>query len=149
MWRARYLGSAVVAVALVVIAVLALRPAASETRTDEATIDGILREALRFWDVPGAALAVVRDDRVFYLKGFGVRELGKPEPVTPDTVFPLASCTKAFTTTALAMLADEGKLTWDDPVGKHVPYFHLSDPAADALVTLRDLVSHRTGVGAN
>src|SRR5207249_476645 len=65
------------------------------------------------------------------------------------TVFPLASCTKAFTTTAMAMLVDEGKMHWDDAVRSHVAYFHLSDPAADAAVTLRDLVSHRTGVGAN
>src|SRR2546421_11726724 len=124
---ARYLGSGLVFVALVVIAVVALRPAASETSNPAATIDAIMREALRAWAVHGAALAVVRDDRVIYLKGFGVRELGKPEPVTPDTVFPLASCTKAFTTTAIALLADEGKLAWDDPVRKHVPYFHLSD----------------------
>ena len=54
--------------------------------------------------------------------------------MTPDTIFPLASCTKAFTTTAMAMLVDEGKMSWDDPVRKHVPYFHLSDPLADGPV---------------
>jgi CubicO group peptidase (beta-lactamase class C family) len=86
---------------------------------------------------------------VIYLKGHGVKELDKKDPVTPDTVFPLASCTKAFTTTAMAMLVDEGKVRWDDPVRKHVEFFHLSDPSADALVNLRDLVSHRTGVGTH
>jgi CubicO group peptidase (beta-lactamase class C family) len=94
-------------------------------------------------------LVVVRDDRLVYLKGFGVREAGKPEPVTPDTVFPLASCTKSFTTLAMGILVDEGKMDWDDPVRKHVPYLHLSDPLADATVTLRDLVAHRTGVASH
>src|SRR5262249_57330656 len=85
--------------------------------------------------------------RVIIARGYGVKQLGKKEPVTGDTLFPLASCTKAFTTTAMAMLVDEGKLQWDDLVRKHVPYFRLADPLADANVTLRDLVCHRTGVG--
>lgn len=132
-----------------IVAVLGLlswpRPAASKpvTPTD---IDALVREALDVWGVPGVAVAVVRDDEVIYLKGHGVRELGRPEPVTPDTLFPIASCTKGFTTAAMAMLADEGKLDWDDPVRKHVPYFRLYDPAADVAVTLRDLVTHRTGL---
>ncbi len=116
---------------------------------DAPAVDAILQDALKAWKVPGVAVAIVSRGRVVYLKGFGVRELGGRQPVTADTIFPLASCTKAFTTTALAMLADEGKLRWDDPVRKHVGYFHLSDPAADALVTLRDLVSHRTGLSGH
>jgi CubicO group peptidase (beta-lactamase class C family) len=116
---------------------------------DSATIDRIVEEALGFWQVPGVAVAIVRDDKVICLKGFGVREIGKDDPVSPETLFPLASCTKAFTTTAMAVLVDEGKMSWDDPVRKHVEFFHLSDPSADALVTLRDLVSHRTGVGSH
>ena len=118
-------------------------------QTDSAAIDRIVKEALRFWQVPGLAVAIIRDDEVVYLKGFGVKEIGKDSPVTPDTLFPLASCTKAFTTTAMAMLVDEGKMSWDDPVRQHVEFFHLSDPSADALVTLRDLISHRTGVGSH
>jgi CubicO group peptidase (beta-lactamase class C family) len=109
-------------------------------------IDELALGALRAWDVPGAALVVVTPDRVVHLKGYGLRELGG-KPVTPDTVFPLASCTKAFTTALVAALADDGKVAWDDPVRKHLPAFRLSDPAADALVRLRDLGSHRTGVG--
>ena len=69
--------------------------------------------------------------------------------MTPDTLFPLASCTKAFTTTLLAMLADEGQLAWDDPVRKHLPTFKLSDPNADALLTVRDLLCHRTGIAGH
>lgn len=108
--------------------------------------DTVVREALDAWGVPGAAVAVVRGDEVVYLAGHGVREVGSPERVTPDTLFPIASCTKAFTTTAMAMLVDDGKMRWDDPVRMHVPYFRLHDPVADAAVTLRDLVTHRTGV---
>jgi CubicO group peptidase (beta-lactamase class C family) len=118
------------------------RPLLSEL----AAFDAVVQEALEAWDVPGAAIAVVRDDEVIYLNGHGVKELGRPEPVTPDTLFPIASCTKAFTTTALAMLVDEGLVSWDDPVRKHVDYFRLADPLADERVTLRDLVCHRTGV---
>ena len=92
------------------------------------------------------AVAVIKDDRVIYLKGFGVLEAGGNAPVTPDTLFQIASTSKAFTTTAMAMLVDEKKMSWDDPVRKHVDYFHLSDSCADSLVTLRDVVSHRTGL---
>ena len=106
-----------------------------------------MRDALHAWQVPGAALAIVKDDRVIYLKGFGVANVESKEPVTPETVFAIGSCTKSFTSAALAMLADEGKIDWDDPVRKHVPFFHLADPLADANVTLRDLLCHRTGIG--
>jgi CubicO group peptidase (beta-lactamase class C family) len=110
-------------------------------------IDIIVKEALAKWKAPGLAVAVVHQDRLVYLKGFGVKELGKDDRVTPDTVFPLASCSKALTVTALAMLVDDGKLAWDDPVRKHLPSFKLKDPCADANVTLRDLLTHRTGLG--
>ena len=89
---------------------------------------------------------IVQDDRVVYLKGFGVREQGKSDPVTPRTVFPIASCSKAFTATLVAMLVDEGKLKWDDKVRDHLEYFHLSDDLADREVTIRDLLCHRTGM---
>jgi CubicO group peptidase (beta-lactamase class C family) len=112
-------------------------------------IDELARQTMAQWKVPGLALVVVQNDRLVYLKGFGVREAGKPGPVSPDTVFPIASCTKSFTTLAMGMLVDDGKMDWDDPVRKHVPYFHLSDPLADAAVTLRDLAAHRTGVGSH
>jgi CubicO group peptidase (beta-lactamase class C family) len=128
------------------VVLFVLRPASAH---DPEAIDALVRNALKAWHVPGAAVAVVRDGEVVYLKGHGVRAVGGREAVTPDTVFPLASCTKAFTTTALAMLVDEGKLAWDDPVRKHVSFFHLSDPLADRDVTLRDLLCHRTGLGGH
>jgi CubicO group peptidase (beta-lactamase class C family) len=112
-------------------------------------LDTLVEAALRAWDVPGAAVGVLRDDRIEYLAGHGVKKLGDRLTVTPDTLFPLGSCTKGFTTTALAMLVEEDKLHWDDPVRKHVPFFHLSDPLADNAVRLRDLLCHRTGVGTH
>lgn len=113
-----------------------------------AAIDARTEAARRAWDVPGVAVVVVTPDRTLYLKGHGRRDPAGG-PVTPDTVFPLASCTKAFTSALIARLADERKLSWDDAVRKHLPAFHLADPAADALVALRDLAAHRTGVAAH
>src|SRR5437660_3204106 len=113
----------------------------------EATeIDQLIARAMGTWHVPGTALAIVRNDAVVYLKGYGIRDITTHEPVTPDTIFAIGSTTKAFTTTAMAMLVDEEKMSWDDPVRKHIEFFHLSDPLADAAVTLRDLVTHRTGL---
>lgn len=120
------------------------RAAAQNVRAE--AIDALMKQSLKSWDVPGAALGIVKDDRVIYLKGFGVREDGKPAAVTADTVFPIASCTKSFTALTVAMLADEGKMDWDDPVRKHLDWFRLADPLADANVTLRDLIAHRSGV---
>jgi CubicO group peptidase (beta-lactamase class C family) len=109
-------------------------------------IDTLVERTLKRWHVPGVAIAIVRGDKVIYLKGHGVRSIEDNAKVTPDTLFPIASCTKSFTTAALALLVDEGKMRWDDPPGKYVPYFHLSDPLVDREVTLRDLVTHRTGL---
>jgi CubicO group peptidase (beta-lactamase class C family) len=113
---------------------------------DTTAVDRIATTTMLRWRVPGLAIAIVRDDRIVYVKGFGVKEIGKPEPITADTLFELGSTTKAFTSTAAALLVGEKKLAWDDPVRKHVTWFHLSDPCADSLVTLRDLLTHRTGV---
>src|SRR5262249_8252603 len=113
------------------------------------TVDEIARAALRAWAAPGIALGIVRDGKLVYLAGHGVKKLGEKEPVTPDTLFPLASCTKAFTTTALAMMVGAGRMDWDDPVRNYLEYFRLADPSADRLVTLRDLVCHRSGLGSH
>src|SRR5262249_1795868 len=110
-------------------------------------VDAIVQEALKAWQVPGAAVALVRGDEGIYLKGHGLPHLGKPDPVTPETLFAIGSTTKAFTATAVGMLVDDGKMAWDDLVRKHVEFFHLADPLADANVTLRDLLCHRTGLG--
>jgi CubicO group peptidase (beta-lactamase class C family)/outer membrane lipoprotein-sorting protein len=96
--------------------------------------------------VPGVALAVVKDDQVILSRGFGLRDVDRNLPVTDETLFAIGSATKAFTATLIGMLVDEGTMTWDDPVRKHLPDFHLKEPAADDRVTIRDLLCHRTGL---
>jgi len=112
---------------------------------DFTAIDKIVENAREAFGIPGVAVAVVHGDET-YVQGYGNKELGKDDPVNPDTLFAVGSVTKAFTTTAMAMLIDEGKMAWDDHPRKHVPEFKLHDPLADANVTLRDLVAHRTGL---
>ena len=105
------------------------------------------RNALKKFDTPGAAVAVVKDGRVVLARGYGVRRLGEAAPVDAHTLFQIASNTKAFTTAALAMLVDEKRLAWDDPVTKHLPWFQLSDPYVTRELTVRDLLTHRSGLG--
>ncbi|HYE16211.1 MAG TPA: serine hydrolase, partial [Pyrinomonadaceae bacterium] len=109
-------------------------------------IDEYAARAGRDWKVPGFAVAIVKDDKVVFAKGYGVRELGKPGTVDADTLFAIASNTKAFTSAALAVLVDEGKLKWDDPVTKYLPYFQMYDPYVTREITVRDLLSHRSGL---
>jgi len=97
--------------------------------------------------VPGMAIAVVKDDEVLLTHGFGIANVEKATPVTPETIFAIGSSTKAFTSTLVGMLVDEGKMDWDDPVSKYMPYFQM-DAESDnesTEVTLRDVLSHRTG----
>jgi CubicO group peptidase (beta-lactamase class C family) len=101
---------------------------------------------MRAWNVPGVSIAVVADDSVVYARGFGVREVGRPEPVDEHTLFGVMSTTKAFTSAAVAMLVDEEKLAWDDPVTLHLPGFELPDPWITRQFTVRDLLSHRSGL---
>jgi CubicO group peptidase (beta-lactamase class C family) len=142
-------GSVIMSAILFAGLALAAPGHAPATSFDEKTVDELVADALRAWEVPGTIVVVVRRDRVMYIKGTGVREAGRSTPMTPDTVFPLASCSKGFTTTLVAMLASDGKLSWDDPVRKHLPDFLLTDPHSDALVTLRDLACHRTGLASH
>ncbi len=131
----------------VTVAILGLFAVSVPAQTIEtASVDRIVEEALKTWQVPGASLAIVQNDKVVHLKGYGVKEKGGNAPVTPDTLFAIGSTSKAFTTTAMAMLVDEGKINWDDPVRKHIEFFRLSDPLASEQVTLRDIITHRTGL---
>jgi CubicO group peptidase (beta-lactamase class C family) len=126
---------------------LSLSALAQGPTFDARAVDKLVNGTLKAWQIPGAAVAIVRNDRVVYVHGYGTKELGGTDPVTPDTLFQIASTSKAFTTASMAILAAEGKLSWDDPVKKHVPYFRVDDMCVDSQVTLRDLVSHRTGLG--
>jgi CubicO group peptidase (beta-lactamase class C family) len=109
------------------------------------TEDYIVR-ALAEWQAAGIALAVVQDTEVVYSRGFGVREVGKAARVDPDTLFQVGSTTKAFTTAALGILVDEGKLRWDDPLVSHLPWFKVQDPWITQQLTVRDAVTHRSGI---
>jgi CubicO group peptidase (beta-lactamase class C family) len=99
------------------------------------------------WSIPGLAVAVVHHDEVIMARGFGVRRLGESARVDENTLFGVASTTKAMTVAALAVLVDEGHISWDDRVVDLMPEFRLSDPWATANTTIRDLLSHRVGVG--
>jgi CubicO group peptidase (beta-lactamase class C family) len=132
-----------------VLVVLLAGPARADhsaAKLDRKAIDAHLADAVKLWQVPGLACAVVRGDEV-YLGAAGVRRAGGKERLTADTIFSIGSCTKAFTATALGILVDEKKADWDDRVRKHLLWFRLSDPLADREVRLRDLLCHRTGLG--
>ncbi len=107
---------------------------------------GRIRGALEAWKVPGAAIAVVRGGEVLLAEGFGTRDRERVLPVTENTLFAIGSATKAFTTFVLASMVDEGALDWDDRVRDLVPGFRLEDPHAAAELTVRDLVTHRSGL---
>ncbi len=109
--------------------------------------DAYAAQAVKDWNTTGLAIAVVKDGQVVFAKGYGVRESGKPLPVDTATLFAIASTTKAMTAAALGMLVDEGKLSWDDPVTRHLPTFQLYDPYVTREVTVRDLLTHRAGLG--
>ena len=111
-----------------------------------AALDPYIHEAMQKWQVPGLAIAVVKDGELVLARGYGDRTLGKDEKVTEGTIFPIASCTKSVTAACIAILVDEGQLAWDDPVQKHLPEFRVADPYVSQHVTIRDLLSHRTGL---
>ncbi len=120
---------------------------AKEKSRPLAGLDAQVARAMEVFAVPGMSVAVVKDGEVVHAKGYGVRRLGEPAPVDADTLFGIASNTKAFTCTALSILAEDGRLDWDDPVTKHLPEFQMYDPWVTREVTLRDLVTHRAGLG--
>ncbi|MBE0591875.1 MAG: beta-lactamase family protein, partial [Gemmatimonadales bacterium] len=109
-------------------------------------LDAYVERVLRDWEAPGIAVAVVKDDRVVLERGYGTRQIGGREPVDAQTLFAIASTTKAFTAAALAILVDEGRLHWNDRVADVLPGFQLSDPYASHEMRVRDLLSHRSGL---
>jgi CubicO group peptidase (beta-lactamase class C family) len=145
------MGCRSLAYTIVVGAVLSstLRAQASPSPTDSrlAGFDEYVAKSVKDWNVAGLAIAVVKDGRVVFEKAYGVRQLGRPEPVDTATLFNAASTTKAMTAVAVGMLVDEGKLQWDDPVIKHLPGFQLYDPYVTRELTIRDLLTHRAGLG--
>jgi CubicO group peptidase (beta-lactamase class C family) len=108
-------------------------------------LDSWIAKAMTEWQTPGLTLAVVRRDTVLLAKGYGVREIGKPDPVDAETVFSIGSCSKAFTATLVAGLVGEGRLGWEDRAIDHLAWFRLWDPWVTEQVTIRDLLAHRVG----
>ncbi|OON59968.1 serine hydrolase [Massilia sp. KIM] len=132
--------------ALAQVPVAAPAPAAA-AQAPAYNLEADVRRVMKEFDVPGIAIAVVKDGKVLAAQGFGVRKLGDPTPVDGKTLFEIASNSKAFTAAGLAMLVDQGKLDWDDPVIKHLPDFRMYDAYVTAEMTVRDLLTHRSGLG--
>lgn len=109
--------------------------------------DGYVRRVMQTFSVPGLSVAIVKDGRVVLAKGYGVRRMGDPAPVDERTRFGIASNTKLFTATALALLVEEGKLEWDAPVIRYLPWFAMYDPYVTRELSVRDLLVHRSGLG--
>jgi CubicO group peptidase (beta-lactamase class C family) len=136
---------------VLLLVVCLITPAQSLTQNGAAPpnlngFDGFVEQVMKDWKVPGIAVAIVKDGQVVYANGFGFRDVKKGLKVTPDTLFAIGSCSKAFTATALAILADEGKLDWDKPVRDYLPDFRLQDAYATARLRPRDLVTHQSGL---
>jgi CubicO group peptidase (beta-lactamase class C family) len=110
-------------------------------------IDSLVEKTLKAFDVPGIAVAVIKDGKIIHSKGYGVRSLNTKQKVDENTLFGIASNSKAFTAAALGMLVDEGKIKWDDKVIDYVPEFRLYNPYVTEEFTIRDLLTHRSGLG--
>ena len=118
----------------------------ARARDHLANFDGVVTKAMSESKIPGASVAIVREGKVIYAKGFGYRNLDKKSPVTTETLFAIGSITKSFTALAFGILCDEGKVDWNQPVRNYLPTFQLDDPIATDHATARDLFSHRTGL---
>lgn len=129
-----------------VLFLCAARSAPAQNRPP-ADLDEYVARAMKTFDVPGMALAIVKNGRVVVAKGYGVRKLGEATPVDENTLFGIGSNTKAFTAAALATLVDEGKIHWDDPVSDHLPGFVMNTPYVSKEMQIRDLLCHRSGLG--
>jgi CubicO group peptidase (beta-lactamase class C family) len=138
-------------VLLLLMLSLRLAPAAPAQQPRDAAVardlDGFIRKGMRQWEIPGLSVAVVHGDSVVLLRGYGVRRLDQPGAVDSRTLFGMMSTTKALTTTAVAMLVDDGRLGWDDPVTRWVPEFAMPDPYVTRELTVEDLLTHRGGLG--
>jgi CubicO group peptidase (beta-lactamase class C family) len=120
--------------------------AADTSTTALSSLDAFIESAMKDWRVPGMSLAIVRDGDVVLARGYGLRTTGKTDPVDGDTIFAIGSSSKAFTGACVGLLVDQKKVGWDDPVTKHLPWFALHDAYATRDLTVRDLLTHRSGI---
>jgi CubicO group peptidase (beta-lactamase class C family) len=132
-------------IATVSLVLAAIGTAFAQQEPFDGLNDYILR-AMKDWETPGLALAIVKNDSVIFMKGYGVRKMGEDAPVTPGTIFAIASTTKAMTVACLGMFVDSGKVKWDSPVTAYLPWFQLYDPYVTREITVRDLLCHRSGL---
>ncbi|WP_353779141.1 serine hydrolase [Winogradskyella sp. 3972H.M.0a.05] len=132
---------------LFVIATLLFSFTSIQAQMPQDKIDKLVQETLTTFEVPGISVGVFKDGEVVYAKGHGIRSMTNKKEMNANTLVGVASNSKGFTCFALAMLIDEGKLSWDDPVRKHIPEFQLHDPWVTEHFTVRDLVTHRSGMG--
>ncbi|MCL1974061.1 MAG: serine hydrolase [Bacteroidetes bacterium] len=128
--------------------VLSLTLAAQTVNQEEIfqNIEAYTQQVIKEWQIPGLALSIVKDDQIIYAKGFGEKELGNGNPVDEHTAFQIGSVSKSFTALLMAMLVDEGKVDWDDPVKKHLPDFEMFDPWVSDNLLIKDIMIHRTGL---
>lgn len=110
------------------------------------SFDAYVQQVMKEWEIPGMALGVIKDGQVIKLKGYGIKDIHTQEPVDEHTLFPLASVTKSFTSTLLAMLVEEKKINWDDPLIKYLPDFELSDSFLARETTIKDVACHRLSI---
>jgi CubicO group peptidase (beta-lactamase class C family) len=122
----------------------AAQPASIEARLEG--FDAYMAQVLKDWNVPGIGVGIVVKDKLVFAKGYGYRDYGKKVPFTPTTTQPIASNTKLFTAVAAGLLVDEGKLDWDRPIRQYVPSLKFNNDDLDRTVTVRDMLSHRTGI---
>jgi CubicO group peptidase (beta-lactamase class C family) len=130
----------------VAVVVAAVPTARAQSREPYPGLDAYIANAVKTWKVPGLSVAIVRNDSVIYTKGFGVLHVGSATPVNERTLFEIGSSSKAFTATLVAMLVSDGKMRWDDRLSTYLPDFRLYDPVANDAVTLRDALTHRSGI---
>ena len=132
-------------IALILLSISAVQPQSTTQKLQ--LLDDFIQEGINKWKPPGLAVTVVKDGEVVFKKGYGIRTLGSDDLVDENTLFGCMSTTKAFVSAGLAMLIDDGKLNWDDRVIEHLPDFRLKDPYITRELTIRDLLTHRSGLG--
>ncbi|WP_373495575.1 serine hydrolase domain-containing protein, partial [Aquiflexum sp.] len=133
---------------LVVFSLLFSLQTNAQTTPDFKKLDAYFEQMIKDWDVPGASIGIVKDGELVFTGNYGIKEVGKNEKPESNSLYAIASNSKAFTTAVIGMLVQEGKLGWNDKVKDYLPYFSLyDDPWISANVTIRDLLSHRVGLG--
>lgn len=131
---------------LLILCFVILTVGVSAQKVNLQKLSDYIETCMNDWQIPGMAVAIVKNDSIIFSKGFGYREINKPDKVDENTMFGIASNTKAFTSAALAILVDEGKIKWDDKVTKYIPYFEMYDPFVTKDFTIKDLLCHRSGL---